>query len=501
VEGLVRVFGQYFVNMAKTPSVNNNTSPKPRRRPKWRRNCCTRPQKRWTRINKVLVGKASHGWNKLIQEAYDRKRQYGKQSFTSCLTARKQLLTCDFDASVSALVQDLSSSTVRPHKMDAIATAVTNNNSVIAISATISSLGRKPQEIEGSISKVLSEVKTILPNASVAYKEIFQPALRLSMGTAASAPDNIRGSHRFHLGFADHPCNVAKGFNGLPREENGAKAWYPRIHHEHMKEGASMFLTNVLPIVTKCFELCDTIKPGFTNILEEICHPLVFPFQVALSTSKSSLTMCLPTPKRECQRFFTRMSVSTIAGKNVTSVVSSTKRSHNSVLKGCNEYISSMVHRDCNDIGKGGLLHPKHGKEQYINHGRDIISGSNDQEILQLVIAISYKCHSSEGLAVLPDKAGDEVFVLQPPAIVDTNNEEVRLQLYALDYSYRLHANMHPTKELHPDAWCVRLTCYATVHAATWSHHIKTLSHNSASDLLSSIYQAPGFNPLPNQFH
>jgi hypothetical protein len=29
-------------------------------------------------------------------------------------------------------------------------------------------------------------------------------------------------------------------------------------------------------------------------------------------------------------------------------------------------------------------LHPKHGKEQYINHGRDIISGSNDQEILRL---------------------------------------------------------------------------------------------------------------------
>jgi hypothetical protein len=81
--------------------------------------------------------------------------------------------------------------------MDAIATAVTNNNSVIAISATISSLGRKPQEIEGSISKVLSDVKRILPNASVAYKEIFQPALRLSMGTAASAPDNIRG----HIGF------------------------------------------------------------------------------------------------------------------------------------------------------------------------------------------------------------------------------------------------------------------------------------------------------------
>eukprot|EP00978_Attheya_sp_CCMP212_P045130 scaffold334566_cov64-Attheya_sp.AAC.1 len=114
--------------------------------------------------------------------------------------------------------------------------ATNSREQIIAISATVSSsLGRKRKEL-GSLSKAIGSLKYILPNRSTAFKHIFSPALRLSLSTFGSAPDNIRGSHRFHLGFADHPCNEAKGFNGLPRERDGAKAWYPRIHHEHVKE-------------------------------------------------------------------------------------------------------------------------------------------------------------------------------------------------------------------------------------------------------------------------
>ena len=504
--GLVRVFGLYFVNMAKAPSVNNNVTLKQRRRPKWKRHCCNRPQKRWTRVNKVVVCGAPHGWEELVRRAYDRKRPYGANSGASCLSKRMKILTCDVDSSTSSLIQDLTLTSVKPLKMDGVATAIKQSKnhapSIIAISATISSLGRKPDGSEGNVSKVISELKTIIPNRHVAFNTLFVPALRVSMSTAGSTPDNIRGSHRFHLGFADHPCNVAKGFRGLPREETGCMAWYPRIHHEHMKDGSSTFLSNAFPIITKCFELCDLVKPGFTTALETICHPLVFPFEATLGTNDgSSLNMCLKNTDREAQRFFTRMSVSTIAGSNVMSQagkwIPRQLAKVGTVPNGCNKFISAMVHRDSNDIGKGGVLHPKHKPKRYIDHGRTIITGDeNDNEILQLVIAISYKCHNAEGLAVLPSSEGDEVFLLEPPKIVDSCVEEVRLQLYALDYSHRLHANIHPSKELHPDAWCIRITCYATVHAATWSKHIRTLSNSSSLELINSIYQLPGFVSL-----
>jgi hypothetical protein len=72
VEGLVQVFGQYFVNMA---SVNNNITPKPKIRPKWRSNCCTRPPKRWTGgLNKVVVCEAIHGWKDLVVPAHRQHR-------------------------------------------------------------------------------------------------------------------------------------------------------------------------------------------------------------------------------------------------------------------------------------------------------------------------------------------------------------------------------------------------------------------------------------------
>ena len=483
--------------MAKTHSVHGAFSSNKSRR-------VTRPQRSSSMINKVLVRKACHGWEDLVQRAYQRKKTYGKKSQDSCLARRKQLLVCDLDSSVSALIQETVSGIVRPITMDAIATAIIPTNrmatnstkEIIAISATISSLGRKQKEI-GSLSKAIGSLKSILPNRSTAFKQIFSPALRLSLSTFGTAPDNIRGSHRFHLGFADHPCNEAKGFDGLPREREGAKAWYPRIHHEHVKEGACSFLSNVLPIITHCFALCDIVKPGFTKTLEDICQPLVFPFEVS-APDASCLKMNLNQNNRQCQRFFSRMTVSTVAGENIIKNCKPSKRSKKKVsATGCNKFISTLVHKDVNDVGKGGILHPKHSPTRYEDNGRVIVSGRAHEEILQLVIAISHKCHSSEGLAVLPDQAGDEVFILGPPAIVDSIEEEVRLQIYALDYSHRLHANVHPTKELHPDAWCVRITCYTTVHAATWSKYITTLSPYSASSILSSLYQLPGFTPLP----
>jgi hypothetical protein len=464
----------------------------------------TRPKSRCM-VNKVIAHKACHGWKDLVLRAYQRKKNYSaNKSHHSCLEKRKQMLVCDLDSSVSSLIQETGSGIVRPLSMDAIATAIIPRNitatktkdEIIAITATISSLGPKPNE-PGSLSKALCTLKNILPNRSTAFKQIFSPALRLSLSTFGSAPDNIRGSHRFHLGFADHPCNEAKGFNGLPREPDGAKAWYPRIHHEHVKEGAFSFLSNVLPIITACFTLCDVVKPGFTKTLEDLCQPLVFPFEVSLQDD-FSLKTNLKEKNRECQRFFSRMTVSTVAGQNIISNIKPSKRSKKKVVsKGCNNFISTLVHKDVNDVGKGGILHSKHSPTRYEDNGRVIVSGDGNQEILQLVIAISHKCHTSEGLAVLPNEAGDEVFILKPPPIVDSIEEEVRLQIYALDYSHRLHANVHPTKELHPDAWCVRITCYTTVHAATWSKYITTLSTTSASSVLSSLYQLPGFTPLP----
>eukprot|EP00978_Attheya_sp_CCMP212_P025068 scaffold79886_cov66-Attheya_sp.AAC.1 len=111
-----------------------------------------RPQRSWSMVNKVSVHKACHGWEDLVKRAYQRKKTYGYKLHDSCLARRKQLLVCDLDSSVSALIQDTVSGTVRPTTMDAIATAIIPQNlmatnsreQIIAISATISSsLGRK----------------------------------------------------------------------------------------------------------------------------------------------------------------------------------------------------------------------------------------------------------------------------------------------------------------------------------------------------------------------
>eukprot|EP00978_Attheya_sp_CCMP212_P040561 scaffold222412_cov59-Attheya_sp.AAC.1 len=94
--------------------------------------------------------------------------------------------------------------------------------------------------------------------------------------------------------------------------------------------------------------------------------------------------------------------------------------------------------------------------------------------------------YTSEGLAVLPDKVGDEeVFILRPPAIVDSIEEEVRLQIYALDYSHRLHAKVHPTKELHPDR---RLVCSDNVLYNSPSCYMEQIYYNNITDFFSIQY-------------
>eukprot|EP00978_Attheya_sp_CCMP212_P035331 scaffold153179_cov41-Attheya_sp.AAC.2 len=85
--------------MAKTHSVHGAFSSTKSR-------CGTRPQRSWSMVNKVLVCKACHGWEDLVQRAYQRKKTYGNKSHDSCLARRKQLLVCDLDSSVSALIQE-----------------------------------------------------------------------------------------------------------------------------------------------------------------------------------------------------------------------------------------------------------------------------------------------------------------------------------------------------------------------------------------------------------
>eukprot|EP00978_Attheya_sp_CCMP212_P033502 scaffold135312_cov56-Attheya_sp.AAC.1 len=138
----------------------------------------TGPHRSWM-VNKVFVRKACHGWKDLVLQAYKCKKKYGSKSLHSCLAMRKQLLVCDFDSSISSLVQEMVGATVRPSTMYAIATAIIPRNpmeknskdQIIAISATISSLGRKPNE-PGSL---VCSLKTLLPNRCTAFKKYLLP--------------------------------------------------------------------------------------------------------------------------------------------------------------------------------------------------------------------------------------------------------------------------------------------------------------------------------------
>eukprot|EP00978_Attheya_sp_CCMP212_P044003 scaffold297181_cov59-Attheya_sp.AAC.1 len=118
--------------MAKTHSMHDAFSSRKSRRG-------NRPQRGWSMVNKVSVRKACHGWEDL----------------------------------------DTVSGTVRPTRMDAIATTIIPQNrmstnsreQIIAITATVSSsLGRKQKEL-GSLSKAIGSLKYILPNRSTAFKQ------------------------------------------------------------------------------------------------------------------------------------------------------------------------------------------------------------------------------------------------------------------------------------------------------------------------------------------
>jgi hypothetical protein len=78
---------------------------------------------------------------------------------------------------------------------------------------------------------------------------------------------------------------------------------------------------------------------------------------------------------------------------------------------------------------------------------------------------------------------------------------EVRIFVYACDYSAHFHGNPNEHGvELPPDAWMFRITPYGTHHCATWAsivdHVRKTKGTDEAHQLLGGIAQLPGYRLL-----
>ena len=95
-----------------------------------------------------------------------------------------------------------------------------------------------------------------------------------------------------------------------------------------------------------------------------------------------------------------------------------------------------------------------------------------------------------EALALIGTSAGDPTCIFEAPASVYEN--EIQLYMYALDFSFRHHGNPCPEVDLHPEAWGICFTPYATIHGATWSHRLSKMSSHERELYLSSFINAPG---------
>jgi hypothetical protein len=80
-------------------------------------------------------------------------------------------------------------------------------------------------------------------------------------------------------------------------------------------------------------------------------------------------------------------------------------------------------------------------------------------------------------------------------------SNDVRIFVYACDYSAHLHGNPRETDvELPDDAWMFRITPYGTHHTTTWAsiveHVRKVKGNDEAPELLGGIMQEPGYRQL-----
>ena len=173
------------------------------------------------------------------------------------------------------------------------------------------------------------------------------------------------------------------------------------------------------------------------------------------------------------------------------------------------------THLDYNDTGTGDQVH-EHvpwGQNQlnavegmsYIHghEGLDVGGGvrmHENEELWHLVLVISCGCTENERQAICGWEEGDATCVFEFPATDPTlPGDDVRVFVYALDYSRRPHGNPKMGAPMGENAWCMRFTPYGTTHTATWAgiiRHVSERSPERAHAILNSLKENAGSHKL-----
>lgn len=142
------------------------------------------------------------------------------------------------------------------------------------------------------------------------------------------------------------------------------------------------------------------------------------------------------------------------------------------------------LHVDERDIGIGG----KHlSSDPYIKSGMKFLG--NDKKVLQFVTVISYRNYENDALFGISERNKNASFTLKCPNFDVTKETEdsLRITTYAMDFSETHHGNIVYSEELPQDVWTLRITSYATNHAATWNEWLKKNQNEESKTVLNKM--------------
>jgi hypothetical protein len=276
--------------------------------------------------------------------------------------------------------------------------------------------------------------------------------------------DEMRGSWRFNFGWTEMRVGKAKGFAGIPLDEDGMA--FPRVAHiQHVGGEKAAFVlltfTQLLNIVFDYFDDGDCLDKQYVgNLTKEIqlqLAPLQFPLQVVGTNLSDYLKLGAPSVVKACS---------------------------------CMSRLSVMMFDSQKEQEKEDKFS---GVERVFLH-----VDKNDLESIQFVVAICYKIQEEAFVTVsIREKEENTTFFYWTSLGED---QDLKLFIYGCNFASVVHGNAVFDKDwakgAPKDAWMIRLTPYGTTHCKGWSEKLRKMSEMKRIEMLSSFHLMGGSKVL-----
>ena len=261
-------------------------------------------------ISKTISGMATKYW---IRKLHSLLHNANSTKNDATIYINKNTLS-------SSLWKETSRCVITPQNIDSIAYVLEPHKINVPIGLILA--------VTTSISKTyfpminVDRIKEALPlNHADAVHKLLIPFIMISKDEIKI--DKTRTSKRLGFGWAETPCNSHRHFTGVPCNEHNA--FYPRMNASHFSPYAPMFLNNLMPILSSCYdaikvswkkEFPDLIDP--ISKLESYTNQLPFPHDLVLKLNSDGVPY-LVTRNMDCitaTRCCSRLSIALSAGKN-----------------------------------------------------------------------------------------------------------------------------------------------------------------------------------------